>query len=579
MVSLGFCSYNEEVYIIENDAKTKISWRKSLGFKILMPTIITLVIGSLIQLIITIKTGTDNLLEEDRKKSDLTATSVIKSMQSMMLNGRAMDVEQWIDDLKTIDKKEVAEIDILRLTGEVGFKDNHTINDVNNRLGGDSFERRKEGSAPKKVDIDKAKFDEAVRTGEKVFYYEHKNGQRLLTQLTPVENKSECEACHGNEHKLRCVLRISTPLDEIDRKIATNRWYMIIISSVMTLIVLTVIWRVIKKSATAPITGLVSLMGGIAHGDLTQKIDVTSEDEIGELSENANKMVEDINNALSQVLATTKMVASSANELSKDSAQIVGGAKSQSDKSTNVATAMEEMSATVTEIAKNSGEAANASKEARDMAVKGGDVVKKTLDGMGRIASSVERSANTIKVLEKSSAQIGEIVKVIDDIADQTNLLALNAAIEAARAGEQGRGFAVVADEVRKLAEKTSKATKEIADMIKGIQVDTKNAVSAMDEGTKEGKAGVSLAIEAGAALDKIVETVKRVSDMIAQIATAAEEQSATTEEITRNIGSIAEVSKDTMTKAEASSSVTEEMKKLAEELESLVNRFKLRQN
>ena len=565
--------------MIENDAKTKISWRKSLGFKILMPTIITLVIGSLIQLIITIKTGTDNLLEEDRKKSDLTATSVIKSMQSMMLNGRAMDVEQWIDDLKTIDKKEVAEIDILRLTGEVGFKDNHTINDVNNRLGGDSFERRKEGSAPKKVDIDKAKFDEAVRTGEKVFYYEHKNGQRLLTQLTPVENKSECEACHGNEHKLRCVLRISTPLDEIDRKIATNRWYMIIISSVMTLIVLTVIWRVIKKSATAPITGLVSLMGDIANGDLTQKIDVTSEDEIGELSENANKMVEDINNALSQVLATTKMVASSANELSKDSAQIVGGAKSQSDKSTNVATAMEEMSATVTEIAKNSGEAANASKEARDMAVKGGDVVKKTLDGMGRIASSVERSANTIKVLEKSSAQIGEIVKVIDDIADQTNLLALNAAIEAARAGEQGRGFAVVADEVRKLAEKTSKATKEIADMIKGIQVDTKNAVSAMDEGTKEGKAGVSLAIEAGAALDKIVETVKRVSDMIAQIATAAEEQSATTEEITRNIGSIAEVSKDTMTKAEASSSVTEEMKKLAEELESLVNRFKLRQN
>jgi len=564
--------------MIENDAKTKISWRKSLGFKILMPTIITLVIGSLIQLIITIKTGTDNLLEEDRKKSDLTATSVIKSMQSMMLNGRAMDVEQWIDDLKTIDKKEVAEIDILRLTGEVGFKDNHTINDVNNRLGGDSFERRKEGAAPKKVDIDKAKFDEAVRTGEKVFYYEHKNGQRLLTQLTPVENKSECEACHGNEHKLRCVLRISTPLDEIDRKIATNRWYMIIISSVMTLIVLTVIWRVIKKSATAPITGLVSLMGGIAQGDLTQKIDVTSEDEIGELSENANKMVEDINNALSQVLATTKMVASSANELSKDSAQIVGGAKSQSDKSTNVATAMEEMSATVTEIAKNSGEAANASKEARDMAVKGGDVVKKTLDGMGRIASSVERSANTIKVLEKSSAQIGEIVKVIDDIADQTNLLALNAAIEAARAGEQGRGFAVVADEVRKLAEKTSKATKEIADMIKGIQVDTKNAVSAMDEGTKEGKAGVSLAIEAGAALDKIVETVKRVSDMIAQIATAAEEQSATTEEITRNIGSIAEVSKDTMTKAEASSSVTEEMKKLAEELESLVNRFKLRQ-
>ncbi|MBI3599833.1 MAG: methyl-accepting chemotaxis protein [Nitrospinae bacterium] len=537
----------------------KRGWKNSLGYKILMPTIVTLVIGFGVLLIITIQRGTENLLDEDRTKSDLMAVSVIKSLQSMMVNGRALDAEQWAKDLKSIDKNEARFVQVLRLNGEEAFRDNHTIDDVNHRLGAETFEKRKVDTTQVKDPApDNAKFQEAVRTGQKVYYYEDVGGDRLLTQLTPISNEQECHACHGEEYKFRAILRISTPLKEIEEKIEKNRLFMILISIAMTLIVIGVIWRLIRKNATSPIVGVVNMIRNIAQGDLTQKVEVVSEDEIGELSENVNKMVDDMNNALSQVIVTTGKVSSSANDLSNSSSQIVSGAKDQSEKTASVATSMEEMSATITEVAKNSGEASGSAKSAKDMAVKGGEVVKKTIQGMEKIAVSVEKSANTIKVLGKSSEQIGEIVKTIDDIADQTNLLALNAAIEAARAGEQGRGFAVVADEVRKLAERTTKATKEIADMIKVIQEDTKNAVSSMEEGTKEVKSGVALANEAGRSLDQIVEVVKKVSDMIAHIATAVEEQSAS--------------------KAEVSSSASLEMKRLAEELKTLVSRFKLRE-
>jgi len=345
------------------------------------------------------------------------------------------------------------------------------------------------------------------------------------------------------------------------------------------LFILLPIYISIQKMVVAPLKKIEKVMKDTVNGDLTKRIDIKSKDELEILSDDFNRIVSMLHDYALDIKSHADVIAASADSVGGFSHDLAANVGHQMEDTESVATAMKEMAASVEEVAHNTQQANDASHVVSEAAHEGEKNVQETVKMMHLIADFFQTATKTINTLGDRSKQIGEIISMIDDIADQTNLLALNAAIEAARAGEQGRGFAVVADEVRKLAEKTSKATKEIADMIKGIQVDTKNAVSAMDEGTKEGKAGVSLAIEAGAALDKIVETVKRVSDMIAQIATAAEEQSATTEEITRNIGSIAEVSKDTMTKAEASSSVTEEMKKLAEELESLVNRFKLRQN
>lgn len=205
-----------------------------------------------------------------------------------------------------------------------------------------------------------------------------------------------------------------------------------------------------------------------------------------------------------------------------------------------IATAMEEMSATVNDVARNTTHASEASNTVVENAMQGKDVVNQAAQGMQNVAQTVRASAEIMDKLGEKSNEIGRIITVIDDIAGQTNLLALNAAIEAARAGEQGRGFAVVADEVRKLAERTSTATKEIGAMIKDIQSQTADAVSAMDRGRKEAEAGEVSSHQAEEALVRIVDDINRVKDMVAQIATAAEEQAMTSTDITKNLDEIA---------------------------------------
>jgi methyl-accepting chemotaxis protein len=195
---------------------------------------------------------------------------------------------------------------------------------------------------------------------------------------------------------------------------------------------------------------------------------------------------------------------------------------------------------------------------------------------MKRIAGVVKKSSHTIQALGRSSKQIGEIVSVINEIADQTNLLALNAAIEAARAGEQGRGFAVVADEVRKLAERTTKATKEIASMIKSIQKDTEEAVYSMDEGTREVDNGIGLADKAGASLKEIMQVSQRVADMVTEIAAASEEQSRAGEEISNNVESINKLAEQTATRTQQVARSAEDLDRLTETLRQVVSQFKL---
>jgi methyl-accepting chemotaxis protein len=195
---------------------------------------------------------------------------------------------------------------------------------------------------------------------------------------------------------------------------------------------------------------------------------------------------------------------------------------------------------------------------------------------MNKIAEVVKRSASTVQKLGQSSEQIGEIIQVIDDIADQTNLLALNAAIEAARAGEQGRGFAVVADEVRKLAERTTKATKEIAAMIKEIQRDTIGAVSSMEEGTSEVEKGKHLADKAGQSLEQIIEGAGKVADIVSQVAAASEQQSSASEQISKNIEAISSVTQQSAAGVQQIARAAEDLNRLTNNLESLVSKFKI---
>ena len=336
---------------------------------------------------------------------------------------------------------------------------------------------------------------------------------------------------------------------------------------------------ILSSIIATPLLHGVKLAEAIAAGDMTNKIDaplMERRDEIGELMKSLSGMSEKLRGLIGNMSQSSNQIASASEELSSTAEQMSRGMQQQTSQTSQIASAMEEMSATVLEVAKNSQSASSSAIEASSTAQRGGEVVTRTISGMMSIAATVEQSARTIGELGKSSDQIGEIVAVIDDIADQTNLLALNAAIEAARAGEQGRGFAVVADEVRKLAERTTKATKEIAQMIKTIQKDTGSAVAAMDAGTKEVKEGVDLANQAGESLVQIVDAVHKVNDMIRQIATAAEEQSNAAEEISKSVEEIASITKETSSGSNQTATASHELSKMATELQGTVGQFKI---
>jgi methyl-accepting chemotaxis protein len=318
------------------------------------------------------------------------------------------------------------------------------------------------------------------------------------------------------------------------------------------------------------------VLAEMAKGDLTVQVEKDYQGDHQMLKESINTVATSLGRALSEVAGAVAATASASSEISSSTEQMASGAQTQTAQTSEVAGAVEEMTKTILDNSRNASEAAETAKRAKASAEQGGRVVKDTVEGMQRIADVVDKSAGIVKSLGQSSAQIGEIVTVIDDIADQTNLLALNAAIEAARAGEEGRGFAVVADEVRKLAERTTKATSEIAQMIKKIQRETAGAVTSMEEGTREVKRGMALADKAGASLEDIMDVSQKVTDMVMQIAAASEQQSSASEQISRNVETISSVTSQTASAIQQVARAAEDLNRLADKLQHLTSTFKL---
>ena len=314
----------------------------------------------------------------------------------------------------------------------------------------------------------------------------------------------------------------------------------------------------------------------MSTGDLTARVVNDYKGDHQMMKNSINRLGQSLSQILSEVTDVIDKTANSANQISSSSEQMATGARELSMQINDVASAIEQMTSTILESSKNATMASQYSKEAGDIAQEGGKVVSETVDGMNRITDASDKTAKTVQELGNSSTQIGEIVQVINDIADQTNLLALNAAIEAARAGEQGRGFAVVADEVRKLAERTSKATNEIAEKIKGIQSETTLAVSSMQEGYEEVTKGKELTAKAGTSLSDIIEAAKKVGDVINQLATSAEEQSSTAEMISKNIESISSVTNESAEGIEHVARTTEELRNLTMNLREMISKFKI---
>jgi methyl-accepting chemotaxis protein len=338
-----------------------------------------------------------------------------------------------------------------------------------------------------------------------------------------------------------------------------------------------VIATLISRSLTNSIARMLLLIQEIAGNNLgVEDMTVTSEDELGKAGLALNQMKNSLRDMIQSIAGTAEHVASASEEISSSATQQAQGAETQKDQTAQVATAMQEMSSTVQQVSENSNRASDAARRAAETARHGGAIVEESLSKMRAIADSVSATARKMEELGKSSDQIGRIIGVIDDIADQTNLLALNAAIEAARAGEQGRGFAVVADEVRKLAERTTTATKEIAQMIKNIQDETKNAVTAMEAGTGQVEDGVKTTGQAGDSLKQIIEVAEQVGEMITHIATAATQQSSASEQVNNNMDQIAKLVRESAIGAQQSAKACQDLSGLALDLQRMVGNFKL---
>ncbi|MDA8236229.1 MAG: methyl-accepting chemotaxis protein [Clostridia bacterium] len=456
--------------------------------------------------------------------------------------------------------------------------------------------------------------------------------------------------------------RVAISIERIEEVIAKHNRELIIAQTLILVLIVLVIVLVSKWILSRPLKTILAATENLAsgQGDLTQRLEIKSHDELGTLASHINKFIDQIQEMVKVAIASTEEVTSTSDQLAstveltaratagiaqniEEVAQgnrqqtnsveetvgiikqltglindLAQGAANQSHNIQQVSAVISEMAGAVDEVATSIEAVAASSQMTSQVAEKGGQAVDKTITGMEQIKRTVFESAQKIKELGESSQQIGEIIEVIDDIAEQTNLLALNAAIEAARAGEHGKGFAVVADEVRKLAERSSKSTKEINNLVSAIQKGTENAVRAMEVGTKEVELGAHLAEEAGKALEEILSTVAQSSDQVLKISAAAEQMAASSTEAVRTfenitqltevnnaaaaqmaaynsqvnsaIGDIANVAERTAEAAQEVSAATEEVStsteeiaqsaqdlaKMSHELHRMINKFKV---
>ena len=402
--------------------------------------------------------------------------------------------------------------------------------------------------------------DEAInllRTVEHPHWQKVRNAVQKLTNAEQEHNKEiESEILGSTKSSLSKTLIIAA------------------IAIVISVLLVTLTSRNIKKAFASVISSLDDIANG--EGDLTKRLDETGDREVKELTEKFNLFAIKIQQLIKQVAEASEQLINSVKPLTEMSVDTKLNVNQQEHKIEQVATAMNEMTATVQEVARNAGLASEAASSADSESIEGQRVVSEVVSAINDLSNEATKTTNTIHSLEKDTEQIGSVLDVIKSIAEQTNLLALNAAIEAARAGEQGRGFAVVADEVRTLASRTQKSTSEIQEMIERLQVGSEGAVNAIEVSQKKTQDVVGKAKVAGQALSAITDAVSSIAQQNTQIATAAEQQSSVAEEINQNIVSINALAIQTADGAEHTAASCQDLEKTAHDLQQMISMFKV---
>ena len=425
--------------------------------------------------------------------------------------------------------------------------------------------------------------DRRALAGEEIIEISEGSNGRLLTVINPIHAEkdyrgTDCLACHMvPEDSVVGAVRISYSLDVLDNRVERNLWTAAGIQLLLMLAGLAVIVFIVRRTVIKRIHAMRHTMEAIAKDDdLSHSVSIGARDEIGAMAESFNRMIAKFKQSLHAVSDVTGQLNDVSDRVANVADSTLKAVVEQRTETDMVASAMNEMSATVQEVARHATQTAEASQGADDESKAGVLVAEQAIAGIQELIVEIESAARVVQQVETDTASISAVLDVIKGIAEQTNLLALNAAIEAARAGEQGRGFAVVADEVRTLASRTQKSTEEIQNMIERLQHGVKNAVGAMAGAQGRATTGSNCVEKASQSLHVIAAEVATINDMNIQIATAAEEQSVVAEEINRNITTISSIADTTSTGATQTAQSSEELVRLTVELRRLVDQFKL---
>lgn len=391
-----------------------------------------------------------------------------------------------------------------------------------------------------------------------------------------IMNPGYAKASEGIDALIQ--LQVEAAKKEFERVEKTTRIIRItaIASIIIGLALSIALGLIITRSVNYGVRELAKTASKLANGELAARVDWDSTDELGDVGRAFNQMATEFSSLISQVRQSADQVAAAAAIQTGTADKVSAISENQTQQAAIAASSIENLNLAVRQIAQKTVDVLTSASDASAMADEGQLVVNKAVVGIQQVAVTVRESAVLMASLGQRSDQIGQIINVIKDIAEQTNLLALNAAIEAARAGEQGRGFAVVADEVRKLAERTAMATSEISKMISAIQSETGNAVATMEKGSSEVNEGVALANQAGKSLQNINSSVKRVVDMIEQISESTRSQSETTNEITQRVEHIAEMAQENTVSVDETTHASHDLQELSGHLQQVVSRFKL---
>lgn len=427
------------------------------------------------------------------------------------------------------------------------------------------------------------KLDERALAGEATVEVSNGQNGRVLTVLNPIRAQQDyrgtnCLTCHQvPQDAVMGAVRISYDLSALDGEVHRNILTSAIIQTMLLLVGLVLMGYIIRRVIISRINDMRHTMEAMtADEDLSRTVAIHAQDEVGAMGSAFNRMIFKFRNSLEAVAAVTQQLGDVSSRVSSVAEKTQTAVREQRIETDMVASAMNEMSATVQEVARHANETASASSGADEEARIGVTLATEALDGIEVLIRDIENAARVIKQVETESVSIGTVLNVINGIAEQTNLLALNAAIEAARAGEQGRGFAVVADEVRTLASRTQKSTEEIQHTIEQLQSGVRNAVQAMQGAQARAHSGSDCVAKTAQSLTVIAGEVNTINGMNTQIATAAEEQSAVAEEINRNITTISTIADTTLADASQTALISEDLVQLAAELNRLVGQFRL---